>query len=152
MFIPERSAYEVLHLDPTASEEEIVRRAGQLRRRLSSEAEIAELRRAVQALTARAEDRALLSLLSHPRPGYAAPALERFRSAFRGQPRPVEEIAPPLLLDLDEFAELIGRKLVDELEPPPVRFESVNWGDEAEEIHLQSAEALWQELITSTRA
>ena len=68
--------FEVLRLDPSATEEEIVRRAGQLRQRAGAE-ELLALRQAVQALTGRPEERELHALLSPPRPCYSWPALER---------------------------------------------------------------------------
>ncbi len=75
--------FEVLRLDPTASDEEVVRQAGRLRQRAADEAEVAALRQAVQTLTGRPEERRLHQLLTHPRPCYHHPALERFVTAFR---------------------------------------------------------------------
>jgi hypothetical protein len=153
MFAPERNPFEVLRLDPTASEEEIVRRAAQLRRRAADEAAVAELRRAVQMLTGgRPEDRELLSLLTHPRPGYAAPALERFAAAFRRPPVGAEVPGQQLALDLAEFAGFMAVPLADELDTPQLPFEPVAADDDAGEIGRQTDEALWQSLIIDSGA
>jgi hypothetical protein len=150
VFTPEPNPFEVLRLDPAASEEEVVRRAGQLRRRAADEGAVAELRRAVQALTGRAEERQLLALLSHPRPGYSAPALERLAAEFRRAP--TAEIPPkPFPLDLAEFAELIGGRLAAELEAPPSEFEPLAADDDSDEIRRQSDEARWLSLVFDTR-
>jgi hypothetical protein len=152
MFTPERNPFEVLHLAPTASEDEIVRRASQLRRRAGDEAALAELRRAVQSLTGRAEERQLLSLLTHPRPGYAMPALERLAKAFRRPPMSAEAVESCLAFDFVEFAGLIGRQLAEELDVPPAPFEEVASEDGPEEIRRQTEEALWQGLLIDGRA
>ena len=59
--------FEALRLDPSSSEEEVVKQAARLRQRAADEAELAEVRQAVQALTGRPEDRLLHALLTHPR-------------------------------------------------------------------------------------
>src|SRR5262249_628913 len=69
--------FEVVHLDPGSTEEEVVRQAGRLRRRATDEATLNAVRQAVQALTARPDERALHALLTHPRPSYASPTLEQ---------------------------------------------------------------------------
>lgn len=81
-----KNPFEVLRLDPSASDEEVVRQGGRLRQRAADEETLAAIRQAVQALTANAEDRQLHSLLTHPRPCYRWPALERFAAAFRRPP------------------------------------------------------------------
>ncbi len=78
--------FEVLRLDPSASEEEIVRHAGRLRQRVTDEETLSSIRQAVQALTAQPEERRRLALLTHPRPEYAHPALDRLAAAFRRPP------------------------------------------------------------------
>jgi hypothetical protein len=143
----ERNPFEVLRLDPNASEEEIVRRAAQLRRRAGDEATLAELRRAVQALTGRLEDRQLLALLTHPRPGYAAPAFERLAALYRRPPVADEAAESDLSFDFAEFAELFAAALAEEIDAPQLPFEAVAADDGPDEIHLQSAEALWQALV-----
>jgi hypothetical protein len=152
VYTPERNPFEVLGLDPAASEEEVVRRAGQLRRRAAGEAEVAELRRAVQALTGRAEDRQLLALLTHPRPGYAAPSLERLAAEFRRPPAaagPPPACPPP---DLAEVAAWLAARLAEALEGEQLPFEPVAPDDESAEIRRQNDEALWQSFIFDGRA
>ena len=112
--------FEVLRLDPSASEEEVVRRGGQLRPRASAEATLTALRQAVQALTGRPEERLLHALLSPPRPGYSWPALERLAAACRRPPRAAAaEPVPPPELDLHEFAALLLPLVLAEFEPHP---------------------------------
>jgi hypothetical protein len=152
MFTPDRNPFEVLRLDPTASEDEIVRRAGQLRRRTGDPAALAELLRAVQSLTRRPEDRELLALFTHPVPEYSTPALERVAAAFRRPPAPSEVVQACTPLDIAEFAGCIAAKLAEELDTPPPPFEPVAPGDDADEIRRQSDEALWQGMIFDTRA
>src|SRR5262245_48959872 len=95
--------FEVLRLDPTASEEEIVRQAGRLRQRVTDEATLTAIRQAVQALTGRAEDRQLHALLTHPRPQWIAAELDRFAAAFRRPPAADGTAAPVPELDIEEF-------------------------------------------------
>lgn len=79
--------FEVLHLDPGASNDEVVAQAGRLRQTATGEEEIRSIRQAVQALTGSAEQRFLHELLAHPWPRYAWPALQPFRAAFGRPPR-----------------------------------------------------------------
>src|SRR5713101_9788319 len=110
--------FEVLRLDPAASEEEVVRCAGQLRQRATDEATLTALRQAVQALTGRPEERMLHALLTPPQPGYSCPALERLANAFRRPPRVSPAQAPPSPeLDLHEFAALLLPLVLAELTP-----------------------------------
>src|SRR5437868_2432650 len=106
--------FEALRLDPSASEEEVVKQAARLRQRAADEAELTAIRQAVQALTGRAEDRLLHALRTHPRPGHAAAALEKFAAAFRRAPAASGE--PPTVppLDRKEFAELLQAVIVEE--------------------------------------
>jgi hypothetical protein len=135
--------FEVLRLDPSATEEEVVRRAGQLRQRAGEE--LPALRQAVQALTGRPEERQLHALLSPPRPCYSWPALERLAAAGRrSPPAPAAESAPPAELDLDEFAALLRPLLLAELAPTPLPFLPPPLEETAEEVARQTAEALWQ--------
>jgi hypothetical protein len=152
VFSPERNPFEVLRLDPGASEDEVVRRAGQLRRRASDEASIAELRRAVQALTARPEDRHLFAVLAHPRPGHSCVPLERLATAFRRPPAPGAEQEARLPFDFAEFAGFLAVLLAEELDTPQLSFEPVSPGDDANEIGRQSDEALWQALVIDSGA
>ncbi|HKB40106.1 MAG TPA: hypothetical protein VKD72_26960 [Gemmataceae bacterium] len=136
--------FEVLRLDPSASEEEVVRRAGQLRQR-ASEDELTAIRQAVQALTGRPEERVLHALLTPPKPTYHWPALERLANAFRRPPAvsATEPLMPPAL-DLDEFAALLRPLLLKELAPSPLPFEPPAVEEPEEEILRQTIDALWQ--------
>jgi len=144
--------FEVLRLDPSASEEEIVRQAGRLRRSVTEETALNAIRQAVQALTIRAEDRLLFALLTHAAPCHHWPALDRFAAAFR---RPPAATAAPKSfpsLDLEEFRDLLNKTAAEELELAPLPFEPIGEGETAEEVRRQTAEALWQNLLTDTRA
>jgi len=137
--------FEVLRLDPSASEEEVVRRAGQLRQRASDEATLTALRQAVQALTGRSEERRLHALLSPPRPCYAWPALEQLATLYRRPPQTAaaESVSAPEL-DLQEFASLLLPLVRAELDPAPLPFTPPPVEETPEEIARQTAEALWQ--------
>jgi hypothetical protein len=138
--------FEILRLPPSASEEEIVRQAGRLRQRATDEATHSAIRQAVQALTARGADRLLHALLTHPSPGYYAPALDRFVAAFRRPP--VAGVVPPCsTLDIKEFEDLVKEKCAEELELTPLRFEVITGGENPDEVRRQTAEALWQSLL-----
>lgn len=139
--------FEVLRLDPSATEEEIVRQAGRLRQRATDEATRNAIRQAVQALTARAEDRLLLALLTHPAPQHHWQALERFAAAFRRAPAAIRSNQPCPPLDFEEFTSLLRELAAEELELPPLSFESVPDEETPGEIERQTAEALWQSLV-----
>jgi hypothetical protein len=143
--------YEVLRLDPSATEEEIVRQAGRLRQRSTPE-ELAAIRQATQALTGRAEERLLHALLTHPKPCYTQPALDRFAAAFRRAPQTPANTTPCPPLDLHEFAQLLEALLADELELSPLPFDPLPATDDAEEIDRQAAEAMWQSLLYDMRS
>ena len=144
--------FEVLRLDPSSSEEEIVKQAARLRQRAADEAELTAVRQAVQALTGRPEDRLLHALLTHPRPGHAAPALERFAAACRRAPAATGEAPPVPAVDLREFAELLQVLLVEEMDFTPPPFEAPAAAEDPEEIRRRTAEALWQGLVYDPRA
>ncbi len=99
--------FEILRLDPSSTEEEIVRQAGRLRQRATDEATLNAIRQAVRMLTARPEDRLLYSLLTHPAPCYHWPALDRFAAAFRRPPTATGAPAPCPPLDMEEFGDLV---------------------------------------------
>src|SRR5258707_724274 len=108
--------FEVLKIDPASSDEEIVRRAGQLRQTASDEETLTAVRQAVQALTGKPEERALHALLTYPGPVHRWPALERLASAFRRPP--VSEQAAPVetpVIDLAEVAALVRPLLIETL-------------------------------------
>jgi hypothetical protein len=148
----EPNPFEVLRLDPSASEEEIVRQAGRLRQRAADEAERNAIRQAVQALTASPEARQLYALLTHPRPAWGDAALDRFAAAHRRAP--ASEVAPALCppLDLEEFTALLCELTAEELRLQPLELEGIPAAEEPEEIRRQTAEALWQSLLFDPRA
>ena len=144
--------FEVLRLDPSATEEEIVRQAGRLRQRATDEATRNAIRQAVQALTARAEVRILHALLTHPAPCYHSPALERFAAAFRRPPATTDNAPACPEFDLKEFEDLIKEKWAEELELPLLPFEAIAAREDTDEIRRQTAEVLWQSLLFDARA
>jgi hypothetical protein len=146
----EPNPFEVLRLDPSATEEEVVRQAARLRQRATDEASLNAVRRAVQTLTGSAEARTLHALLTHPRPSYASPALDRLAAAFR---RPPAATAPPSCPPFDqaEFSALVCAASAGELELPPLEFAGVPAGEGAEEIRRQTAEVLAQSLLFDPR-
>jgi hypothetical protein len=144
--------YEILQLDPSATEEEIVRQAGRLRQRATDEATLAAIRQAVQALTARPEERELHALLTHPKPCYTWPALDRFAAAFRRAPQTPVNTTPCPPIDLPEIASLLEARLAEELELTATPFEPLPAADDAAEIERQAAEAMWQSLLYDPRS
>lgn len=139
--------FEILRLDPSASEEEIVRQAGRLRQRATDEAARNAIRQAVQLLTARAEDRQMLALLTHPAPRHHCPALERFAAAFRRPLAAAGSAEPCPTLDLKELFGLLRELTAEQLELPPLAFEPMPSVEKPEETERQTAEALWQSLL-----
>jgi hypothetical protein len=144
--------FEVLRLDPTATEEDVVRQAERLRQRAADEAALGAIRQAAMALTGRPEERALHALLTHPRPGHASAALDRFAAVFRRAPAPTAAPAPCPDLDADEFRRLLLVAAAEELDLPPAAFDALPGTDGADEVRRQWAEALWQSLLFDPRA
>jgi hypothetical protein len=142
--------FEVLRLDPGSSEEEVVRQAGRLRQRAHDEAALDAIRQAVQEVAGSPQARLLHALLTHPRPGYQAPELDRFVAAFRRPPQPAGPVEVPPL-DLHEFAQLLGAHLAGGLDLTPLLFEPTGEQEPPEEIRRQTAEALWQSLLSDPR-
>jgi hypothetical protein len=144
--------FEILRLDPSAPEEEIVRQAGRLRQRATDETALNAIRQAVQMLTTRSEDRLLYSVLTHPSPCHRWPALDRFAAAFRRPPAATNAPAPCPSLDKDEFGDLIRSLSAEELELDALPLEPIVRDEPADEIHRQTAEVLWQSLLFDTGA
>jgi hypothetical protein len=139
--------FEVLQLDPCATEAEIVRQAALLRQRAVDEETLTAIRQAVQALTARPEDRQLFALLTPPRAVHHWPTLERLEAAFRRPPQgPTSEQIDSAPLDLQEIASLLRPLLARELEDVPLTFEPPTVAETPEEILKQTLEGLWQVL------
>jgi hypothetical protein len=143
--------FEVLGLDPAATEEDIVRQAERLRQRATDEETVGAIRQAATALTGTPEERALHALLTHPRPATTAPALDRFAAAFRRPPRANVPAEPCPDLDQEEFLRLLLDVAAERLDLPPAAFEPVPVADDAEELRRQLAEALWQSLVYDPR-
>jgi hypothetical protein len=143
----EINPFEVLRLDPTATEEEVIRHAGRLRQRATEEAVHTAIRQAVQSLTASAAARQLHSLMTHPRPGYQEETLDRFVAAFRRAPLPDASPVPIPPVDLDEFAALVRAAAAGALDLAAGEFEGILAEEPAEEIQRQTVEALWQNLL-----
>jgi hypothetical protein len=139
--------FEILRLDPSATDEEIVRQAGRLRQRATDEATRNAIRQAVQALTARPEDRLLFALLTHPAPRHHSPALDRFVAAFRRPPAVTGSGEPCPPVDIEEFTGLLRELAAEELEMAPLSFEPIPAEETPAEIERQTAEALWQSLV-----
>lgn len=147
-----RNPFEVLRLDPSAGEEEIVRQAGKLRQRETDEARLAEIRQAVSALTSRPEERQLLALLTHPRTEYYSPILNRLAAAFRRPPSLDGTKTACSELDPAEFRDLILAQADNELQLVDTVFEPVPAADDSVEIARQLMEAIWQSLVWDVRA
>jgi hypothetical protein len=143
--------FEVLGLDPASTEAEIVRQAGRLRQRAHDESRLDAIRRAVQALTASEDARVLAALLTHPRPGHDTAELERFVAAFRRPPAPTGTVEVPPA-DPVEVGALLGAALAQTLELTPLPLETPDADESSEEIERQTAEALWQGLLSDPRA
>jgi hypothetical protein len=144
--------FEVLRLDPTASEEEIVRQAGRLRQRSADETTLSAVRQAVQALTARPEARRLLALLTHPRPGYATADLDRLAAAHRRPPPIALPPTPCPPLDLAEVQAMLRARLVREVQPTPAPLEALPQTVDPAEAQREAEEAIWQSLLSDMKA
>jgi hypothetical protein len=143
--------FAVLRLDPAATEEEIVRQAGLHRQRATDETTQNVIRRAVQQLTASADERLLHALLAHPRPCYRWSALERLAAAHR-RPPAAQTVAPPCPpLDAAELHRLLCQAAAADLQLVPPPFEDVAGEDGPEETARQSAELLWESLLFDPR-
>jgi hypothetical protein len=137
-----QNPFEVLRLDPATPLEEVVRQAGRLRQRAAGEDAVAAIRQAVQALTGPAEERTLRALLTHPRPCYAWPGLDRFVAAFRRLlPSAVPQEAEPRLNLADIAALLRSQELPDGTAPLL-----------SEEVERQVVEVLWRCLLAGPLA
>ena len=142
-----RNPFEVLKLDPSASEEEIVRRAGQLRQAAPDEETQTAVRQAVQMLTGRAAERALHALLTPPGPVHDWPSLERLEATFRRPPVSEQSTAAETpALDVAELAVIVRPFVIESLTDGPLPFEMPPIEETPEEILKQTLEALWQVL------
>lgn len=139
--------FEVLKLDPSATEEEIVRRAGQLRQTASDEETLTAVRQAVQSLTGKPEERTLLAVLTHSGPVHQWSALDRLEATFRRAP--VSEQSAPVempAIDLNEVATLLRPMLAGTFADEPMPLEMPPVVETPEEILTQTLEGVWQVL------
>jgi hypothetical protein len=140
-----RNPFEVLRLEPATPNDQVVAQAGRLRQRATEESEITAIRQAVLALTGPAEERFVQEMLTHPRPYYRWPALEKLQAAFRRPPTPIRSQSSPCpSLDLNEFAELLRPVLAEQMDPPGLPFVEVDTREPALEIQRQNVEVRWQ--------
>lgn len=144
----ERNPFEILRLDPTASEAEIIQQAGRLRQRVTDDNELTLIRQAVQELTSSKEKRQLWALLTPPNPCHDLSAIDQLANAHR---RAVEtgtdaEVKPFPDLDMDELTALLRPILIRELQMEKEPLEMPPIDETLEEIDHQTVEGLWQEL------
>ncbi len=143
-----QNPFEILHLDPSADNQEVIAQAGRLRQRAIGEPEVTALRQAVQALTGAAEERFVQQMLTHPRPCCHWPDLDRFRAAFRRPPQPAAGELPPCpSLDVHEFTRAL-EQAVGPLHGLPHGPGPEGQGRSgAENEPWESARDHWQELL-----
>ena len=146
--------FEVLKLDPNATEEEIVQQAGRLRQQTTNEQELTAIRQAVQALTSGDEERALLRLFTHPQPDHDGSAVENLANAFRRPPQASasQDVPECSALDLEALAEIMKPFVVRELRPEKLPLEPAAIEETPKEIERQTIEAMWQALPFDPRA
>jgi hypothetical protein len=144
--------FELLLLSPTAGEEEAVRQGARLAQRAPDESARNAIRQAVRQLTGSPEESALCALLTHPRPEHANSDLDRFQAAFRRAPAAEANPQPCPALDVEEVRILLAQVLAAEMESSTLPLEAVVEEETPEEIARQTAEALWQSLVSDSRA
>lgn len=146
--------FEILRLAPTASEQEVMTQAERLCQRAGDEEARNRYREAARQLTATAEERELFALLTFPSAEHESRDLERFIAAHRRPPAgPLQEEKPVVpALDVDVVRGLVLQALAADLEPTPLPLAVVESGEPVEEINRQTAEALWQSLLSDMRA
>jgi hypothetical protein len=145
--------FEVLRLDPTTPNEEVVRVAGRLRQLATDQAAVAAIRQAVQALTGNEEERRLHELRTHARPCYHWPRVDQFIAEFRRPPQPVEGTAPTQSpSDLDELAGLLAPLIAKGLEVSKPTDEPATTPKSQEDLRREIIQACWRNLLVDTRA
>lgn len=140
--------YEVLQLNPSATEAEIIEQAGKLRQRSTDEETLTAIRQAVQQLTGSHEEREIHALLSHPEPMYRWPAIERLMNAHRRPPTSTsEEQHTGPSLDMDEILTLVKQLLAEEMRLLPINYIQPRIDELPEEIDQQTIHALCRALL-----
>jgi hypothetical protein len=139
----------VLRLAPEASEAEAVQQAARLCQRAADEPARNTIRQAIQELTASQEAWTLAALLAHPRPVYTSPELDRLIAAHR-RPPPAGSVPVPGV-DVEEVRDMLLEILAQELPVQPMLLEFIEAPESDAEIGRQTAEALWQGLLSALR-
>ncbi len=143
--------FEVLRLDPTTSVEEAMRQADRLTQETADEPLRQRLRAAAQQLTISPDRAALAALLTPPAPGYASEALREFVVRHGSPPAGTPSEARPRL-DEDEFRRRLLEAIAGELSPGVAELEPLEITESGAEIARQTAEAMWQALLSDMRA
>ena len=143
--------FEVLRLDPTTSVEEAMRHADRLAGETTDEPLRQRLRQATQQLTASPDRAALAALLTPPAPGYASEDLRAFIAKYGPPPAGTPAEARPRL-DESEFRRRLLEAIAGELSPGVAELEPLEIAESGAEIARQTAEAMWQALLSDTRA
>ena len=143
--------FEILRLDPTTSVEEAMRQADRLAGETADEPLRQRLRGAAQQLTISPDRAALAALLTPPAPGYSSDALREFIVRHGSPPAGTPSEARPRL-DLDEFRRRLLETIAGELSPGVAELEPLEITESGAEIARQTAEAMWQALLSDTRA
>jgi hypothetical protein len=144
--------FEVLRLAPDVSQEEAVQQAGRLSQRAADEPTRNAIRQAIQELTSSTDEWTLQVLLTHPRPEYSRPELDRLIATFRRPPASSAEKIEIPGVDLEELRSLLLDALAEEQTHVPLPLERIEVVESAEEIARQTSEAVWQMLIADMRA
>ena len=143
--------FEVLRLDPTTSVEEAMRQADRLAQETADEPLKQRIRQAAQQLTISPDCAALAALLTPPAPGYASEALREFIVRHGSPPAGTPSEARPRL-DEEEFRRRLLETIAVELSPGVAELEPLEITESGAEIARQTAEAMWQALLSDTRA
>ena len=143
--------FEVLRLDPATSVEEAMRQADRLALETADEPLRQRLRQAAQQLTISPDRASLAALLTPPAPGYVSEALRDFIVRHGAPPPGTPSEARPRL-DEDEFRRRLLETIAGELSPGVAELEPLEIVESGAEIARQTAEAMWQALLSDTRA
>ena len=143
--------FEVLRLDPTASVEDAIRQADRLAQETADEPLKQRLRQAAHQLSSSPDRAALFALLTPPAPGYASEVLREFIVRHGSPPVGTPTEARPRL-DEDEFRRRLLETVADDLSPGVAELEPLEIAESGAEIARQTAEAMWQALLSDTRA
>ncbi len=138
--------FEVLRLDPGTPADAIVRHAGRLRQQGMDDAALGEIRQAVQAVTGSSRQRLRHELLTHARPQYRWPTLDRLLALGRRSPAGRQEAEPCPALDLAEVAGLLCALAAEEWRPAPLPLAAPG-ATGSEDLFGLTREAAWHHLL-----